>query len=107
MVEDCIHDATDVVVLISADTDLIPPLLLVKKEFSKIKIRVCFPPSRYSHDIANTLSAWGKKPVIMQKNYRRFENAAMPDCVAGKISIPAEWKKKRTSKKSDEQEGSK
>ena len=76
-----------------------PPLLLIKKAFSKIKIRVCFPPSRCSHDIANTLSAWGTKLVIMQKNYKRFENAAMPDCVAGKYSIPAEWRKKRLQKK--------
>lgn len=103
MVQDCIHNATDVAVLVSADSDLIPPLELIRTEFPKKKIRVCFPPSNYSHDIANTLAAWGLKAVIMKKNFKRFENAVMPDSVGfgeNKNTIPPEWKAKQTKKSS-------
>lgn len=93
------HGETDVVVLVSADSDLLPPLELIKAEFREIRIRVCFPPSRHSHDITDVLSSWKSKPVIMKNNYRRFENAIMPDNVAdGKYSIPQEWKQKQTVK---------
>lgn len=99
MISDCIHGSTDVIVLVSADTDLIPPLEFIKDEFPKIKIRVCFPPSNYSHDIADTLKQWRVKPTLMNKNYRRFENAIMPDSVAnGKYTIPLEWKLKQINK---------
>ena len=99
MVQDCIHNTTDVAVLVSADSDLIPPLELIRAEFSEKKLRVCFPPSNYSHDTANTLSAWGLKAVLMKKNYKRFENAIMPDTVGTApsiITIPPEWKAKQT-----------
>ena len=97
MISDCIHANTDVVVLVSADTDLIPPLELIKNDFPNIKIRVCFPPSNYSHDITDTLRNWKIKPTLMIKSYRRFENAIMPDIIAeGKYIIPAEWKIKQT-----------
>ena len=94
MISDCIQNRTDVVVLVSADTDLLPPLELIKKDFQGIKIRVCFPPERYSDDIAHTLKQWKiKKPTLMKKNYKRFENAIMPDVIEeGKCSIPREWK---------------
>ena len=96
MISDCIHANTDVVVLVSADTDLIPPLELIKNDFPNIKIRVCFPPSNYSHDIVDTLNNWKIKPTLMNKSYRRFENAIMPDTIAnGKYIIPPEWKIKQ------------
>ena len=103
MIKDCVHSATDVVTLISADTDLIPPLELIKSDFPQVKIRVCFPPSNYSHDIADTLFLWGIKPTLMKNAYNRFKNAIMPDTVAdGKYVIPVEWKAKQTQASSRE-----
>lgn len=96
MISDCIQGNTDVIVLVSADTDLIPPLELIKNDFQQVKIRVCFPPSNYSHDIADTVHSWNIKPTLMKKNYKRFENAIMPDTIAsGKYTIPPEWKAKQ------------
>ena len=96
MISDCIQGNTDVIVLVSADTDLIPPLELIKNDFQQVKIRVCFPPSNYSHDIADTVHSWNIKPTLMKKKYKRFENAIMPDTIAsGKYTIPPEWKAKQ------------
>ena len=99
MICDCIHKTTDSVTLISADTDLLPPLELIKSDFPDIKLKVVFPPSNYSYDVANTLQNWKSKVVLMKNNYKRFENAVMPDNVPsdGKTySIPPEWKAKQT-----------
>ncbi len=95
MIKDCVHSSTDVVILVSADSDLIPPLELIKSDFPDIKIRVCFPPSNYSNDIAATLFLWGIKPVLMKNTYNRFKNAIMADSVDEYV-IPKEWKAKQT-----------
>lgn len=109
MIRDCIHGLTDTIVLVSADSDLIPPLDLIRKEFSGVKLRVWFPPSNYSNDIADTLLAWKLKPTLMKKSYKRFENAVMPDTVgSGKniCTIPSEWKAKQALSKTDEKKDS-
>lgn len=101
MIKDCIHGNTDAIVLISADTDLIPPLELIKSDFPDIKIKVLFPPSNYSNDLIDTLRSWKSKVVLMKNSYKRFENAIMPDVVKTdkKIyTIPPEWKQKQNLK---------
>ncbi len=100
MISDCIHNATDSIVLVSADTDLIPPLELIKTDFSSVKLKVAFPPSNYSHDVSDILLKWGKKPILLKNNYKRFENAIMADSIdGGKYNIPAEWKAKQITVK--------
>lgn len=95
MIDDCIHNYIEKIVLVSADTDLIPPIELIKKNFPCIKIKVIFPPSNYSHDFSDFLSVVNQKPTLMIKNYERFKNAIMPDNV-GKYVIPSKWKEKQT-----------
>ena len=102
MLRDCMRKTTDGVVLVSADTDLIPPLELIKSDFSSVKIKVMFPPSNYSHDIISAAQAWKTKVVLMKNSYKRFENAVMNDNVNGDgkvYTIPAEWKSKQTVKR--------
>lgn len=97
MINDCIHNNTDTIILISADTDLIPPMELIKKEFPNIKLKVYFPPTNYSHDIVDFLRKSKTKPVLLKNNYKRFENAVMPDSILdGKYTIPVEWKNRQT-----------
>ena len=95
ILKDCIHKVTDTIVLVSADTDLIPPLETVKEDFPEIKIRVCFPPANYSHEMADTLLTWKTKATLMKNNYNRFKNAIMLDSV-GEHTIPEKWKKRQT-----------
>lgn len=100
MLEDCMKKLTDKVVLVSADSDLIPPLSAIRRNFPEIGISVYFPPANNSGDIRNLMSSLGKKVVFMSNNYSRFKNAIMPDTITVQGStahIPAEWKAKQKS----------
>lgn len=95
MQEDCINNVTDTLILVSADSDLIPPLESINRNFPDKTIKVYFPPSRYSRDIKDFLYLQRKKPVLLEKNIKRFENAVLPDTVDkdGKVyTIPEKWK---------------
>ena len=95
MLEDCINDTVDTLVMVSADSDLIPPLESIKRNFPNKSLKVYFPPSRYSRDIKDFLYLQKKKPVLLEKNIQRFEKAVMPDVVEkdnSKYTIPEKWK---------------
>ncbi len=95
MVEDCVMKATDVVALVSADSDLVPPIELIQRLFPNVGIKVYFPPSNFSNDLKDNLIHHRSKPVLMLKNKRRFQSAIMPETVTkdGKTySIPDKWK---------------
>lgn len=95
MMEDCINDKTDTIVLVSADSDLIPPLESITKYFPKKAIRVYFPPTRYSRDIKDFLYLKRKKPTLLEKNIKRFDESIMSDIVekdGKKYTIPEKWK---------------
>lgn len=101
MIQDCMHNITDAITLVSADTDLMPPLELIRSEFPNIKLKILFPPSNYSNEIESAARAWKSKVVLMKNNYQRFENAIMSDIVKSSTrsyTIPAEWKKKQILK---------
>ena len=95
MVEDCVMNATDVVALVSADSDLVPPIELIQRRFTNIGIKVYFPPSNFSNDLKDNLIHHRSKPVLMLKNIRRFQSAVMQDTVSkdGKTyTIPDNWR---------------
>lgn len=48
MLMDAYTNAYDTAILVSGDTDLIPPILAIKQHFPDKKIGVAFPPSRHS-----------------------------------------------------------
>lgn len=95
MVEDCVMNATDIVALVSADSDLVPPIELIQRLFPSIGIKVYFPPSNFSNDLKDNLIHHRSRPVLMIKNIRRFQSAVMSDTVSkdGKTyTIPEKWK---------------
>lgn len=95
MIEDCVLGVTDIVALVSADSDLVPPIELIQRRFPKIGIKVYFPPSNFSNDLKDNLIHHRSKPVMMKKNIRRFQSAVMPDVVSkdGKsYTIPDKWR---------------
>ena len=98
MIEDCMQGLTDKVVLVSADSDLIPPLASIRRMFPQIGISVYFPPANCSGDLQSLMTSWRKKAVFMKSNYYRFKNAIMPDSVTSNGSvarIPSAWKAKQ------------
>ncbi len=95
MIEDCILDRTDTIALVSADSDLVPPLEFIQRHYPQKAIKVYFPPSNYSNDIKDNLTHHRSKPVLLIKNQRRFDDAVMPDVVelgANRYTIPEKWK---------------
>ena len=54
ILKDAYQDKFDVALLISADSDLVPPLKTVKELFPKKRVVMASPPGRYSIDLANS-----------------------------------------------------
>jgi len=97
MVGDCVLGKTDTVVLVSADSDLVPPLEFIRDNYPEKKIRIYFPPSYSSFDLSSFPKKDKGKPVKLEKNKTKFLNSVMPDTVTdGTISytIPDKWKLK-------------
>jgi uncharacterized LabA/DUF88 family protein len=91
---DCALDKVDKLVLVTADSNLVPPLEFIQKNFKDKVARVYFPPSNFSNDLKRT-SPRGKV-TLLKDNFRKFENAKMENIVYkadGKdsASIPAKW----------------
>ena len=95
MIEDCVKDKTDVVVLVSADTDLIPPIDFILNNFPTKRVKVYFPPANHSFDIDGYIRAHKSHVVRLDANARKFDNAVMPDIVSvgeKTYTIPQTWK---------------
>ena len=95
MIADCVLDATDTIVLVSADSDLVPPLEFIQKQYPEKRIKAYFPPSNFSCDLKDNLTHHSSKPVLMYKNERRFRDAIMPDVVtdgARRYEVPEKWR---------------
>ena len=95
MLGDCSIDNVDTLVLVSADSDIIPPLQFIKENYPNKKIRVYFPPDLSSGALSNLLREDNKKVVRLGKSKGKFLNSIMPDDVTADgftFSIPAKWK---------------
>ncbi|MBS5526534.1 MAG: NYN domain-containing protein [Prevotella sp.] len=95
MIGDCMLEKTDVVALVSADSDLVPPIEFIQKHCPQKTVKVYFPPSNYSNDLKDNLLHHRSKPVLLIKNQRRFDLSVMPDAVTKgtkTYTIPEKWK---------------
>ena len=59
---DCVLDATDTIVLVSADSDLVPPWEFIQRQYPEKRIKVYFPPSNFSCDLKDNLMHHSSKP---------------------------------------------
>ena len=95
MIADCVQDKTDTVVLVSGDSDLVPPIEFIQKNYPNKKIRVYFPPTISSSNLNLNMKVHGGKTVALQKNFKKFLSSQMADtvCKDGKsYTIPDKWK---------------
>ena len=95
MIGDCVEDKTDVIVLVSGDSDMLPPVEFIQQKYPHKKIRVYFPPTIFSADLKNNIKLHKGKVVFLENNFNKFQNSQMPDTITrnGKTySIPAKWK---------------
>jgi hypothetical protein len=84
MIADCVLNATDTIVLVSADSDLVPPLEFIQKQYPEKRIKVYFPPSNFSCDLKDNLT-----PVFRVGSLMCFAPIpAPPACIAPTVPRP-------------------
>jgi len=95
MLDDCSLNNTDVIFLVTADSDLVPPLNSIKKNHPDKTIKIFFPPKTFSYDLSNFMKSYKKNVVLLEKAKTRFSNSIMPDTVSKNeksFTIPQKWK---------------
>ncbi len=94
LIGDCALGIVDKIVLVTADSDLVPPIEFIKANFPQIKIKVYFPPTNFSNDLAHVNP--NKRVVLLKDNLKKFQNAHMDNTVyksdgSDSALIPANW----------------
>ena len=95
MMGDCALNKVDTLVLVCADSDLIPPLQFIKQHYPDKKIKVYFPPDNFSGALRDFMRANKGKVVMLEKSKIKFFNSIMPDTVTKNgvtYTIPPKWK---------------
>ena len=89
MLLDAFHDRFDTALLISGDSDLIPPVKAIRKEFAK-RIVVAFPPERSSIDLKNSADAY------FTIGRATFKKSLFPETIVKKdgytLTRPVAWR---------------
>lgn len=92
MIKNVIYNKNDVSVLISADSDLIPPIDFIREFNPRHKIFVHFPPDRFSYDLKNKAT----NSIYLAHHYDRFANSTLHEEIillnGHKIYRPPSWK---------------
>ncbi|MBX3382657.1 MAG: NYN domain-containing protein [Phycisphaeraceae bacterium] len=89
LVEDAMDDLFDVAIIVSGDSDLVPPIKLVKRRWTLKRLIVAFPPQRFSESLKK--AAHGHLAISEHK----LAQAQMPDVLMNsqgfEIRRPAHW----------------
>jgi uncharacterized LabA/DUF88 family protein len=92
IISNIVKGRCDITILVSADSDLIPPLEFIRETDTSHQIYVYAPPQRYSsdlHKIANNF-------INLDRYEQRFKQSVFPDEVTLKngyvAKIPPYWK---------------
>jgi uncharacterized LabA/DUF88 family protein len=87
---DAFDDKFDVALLISADSDLVPPIRTVRNRFSDKTIMVAFPPCRQSTELSKTAS------TVRRIRRSALEKSQFPDEITlrtgYRLCKPVEWR---------------
>lgn len=98
IVSDAYEKNCDVAIIVSADSDMIPSVELVKQAGQTVYIY--FPPNHYSSNLAAMANG---KPVQLIRYESRFKSSLLPDTVHLQaknydLQIPEKWKNLQLSK---------
>ena len=102
MMRDCALDYLNAMMLVTADSDLVTPIVLITDHYPDISLRLFFPPSNQSRDLTNVMKAKKKEPILLIKHKQKFINSVLPDVVSKDgttLTIPAKWKQPYTPPK--------
>ncbi len=86
---DTFHDVFDTALIISADSDLVPPTQAIRKFFPEKRVVVAFPPERKSAHLKSAAHA------CIPIGRSALSKSVLPDCVSTStgpiLNRPAEW----------------
>lgn len=91
MIGDCAFNKTDLIILISADSDLVPPVDYIIKNFPDKKVKVYFPPKRSSYDLKDIVNG---NVIYLDRSEGKFRDAIMPtivECDGIQARKPEQW----------------
>ena len=90
ILKDAYQDKFDAALLMSADSDLVPPVKAVRQLFPAKRVIVAFPPARSSADLANCASA------CFTVGRGRISKSLFPDKITKQdgsvLQCPLSWK---------------
>lgn len=91
IIGDCAFNKTDLIVLISADSDLVPPIEYITKNFPDKKVKIFFPPCRKSTDLMKLVD----KVIFLDSNELKFRKSIMNHKIhfeGREVTIPDKWR---------------
>jgi len=88
MLKDAYENLFDTAYLISADSDLVPPVEVIRSMTPSKRVIVVFPPNRFSLELKNAASTQLFISGSIIRQSRLPDEVQKPN---GKITIPAEW----------------
>ena len=93
MISDVVNNKCDVSILISADSDLIPPIDFIREFKPSHKIFVYFPPKRFSFDLQNKSDVF----IKLERHEPKFRDSMLQAEIIHPVSgyvirCPDKWK---------------
>ncbi len=89
LLTDAFLNRFDTAILISGDSDLVPPVMMVRKHFPNKKVIVAFPPKRFSTRLSQEATAHFKIFDKVLRDSQLPNTVTRPDGFM--LSRPAEW----------------
>ncbi|MEK6781991.1 MAG: NYN domain-containing protein [Bacteroidota bacterium] len=91
MISDVVNNKCDISILVSADSDLIPPIEFIREFKPSHKIFVFFPPKRSSFDLSSLCDLY----IKLERHEAKFASSILPDEIDNgkgyKIKRPEKW----------------
>ncbi len=75
MISDVFNNRCDISIIVSADSDLVPPVKLIREIKPNHKVFVYFPPKRFSSE----LNELADSSVNLEAHRLKFEESVLPD----------------------------
>jgi uncharacterized LabA/DUF88 family protein len=92
LIRNVVLDKCDISIIVSADSDLVPPIEFIRELNPNHKIFCYFPPKRHSTDLSQRSDATQN----LEKYEQRFKNSLLPDEIILQngyiVKRPEEWK---------------
>lgn len=90
MLTDAFHDKFDMALLISGDSDLVPPIKAIHSNFNAKRVMIAFPPQR--HNSSMGLVAKGSMTIGRKKLKDSQFDETVISKTGFKLTIPDRWK---------------